>query len=175
MRTRVAVPHPASRRAPKSPLTTPSSLMHRYLLRLKPTSFWWPTVQPMWSCWCLRGCQDRHTTTHPPGGTTAPPPLCASASTSKRRSFYSRVLLCTHAPKKTNWHVGAFHLEQTWIMLLVQGHFDWMRNLFGASHFKSPACSCCKPLLLFPCQLFVSSIRSQQCLHPVKRCMIWLL
>lgn len=65
--------------------------------RLKPTSFWWPTAQRMWSCWCLRGCQDRHTTAYVPGGITAPPPLSASASTSKRRSFDNR------AHQKTNW------------------------------------------------------------------------
>lgn len=60
--------------------------------RLKPTSFWWLTVQLMWSCWCLRGCQDRHTTTHVPRGITVPPPLSASASTSKRRSFDKTVV-----------------------------------------------------------------------------------
>ncbi|XP_054461974.1 transmembrane protein 268 isoform X3 [Anoplopoma fimbria] len=39
MKILAAVAHPARVRAPKSPPTTASSLMRRYLLRLKPTSF----------------------------------------------------------------------------------------------------------------------------------------
>lgn len=121
--------------------------------RLKPTSFWWLTVQLMWSCWCLRGCQDRHTTTHVPRGITVPPPLSASASTSKRRSFdktvvktrscytelvdsFFKTFFCTHSLEQTEWH------------------FDQMKELFGDPMFSrlflQPAGYCTPAAVFMP-------------------------